>query len=1180
MTDVTDTYLTNAGFETDVAVSDLTSATNNPTGWTVSPTDKSYTQWGTANSSTTIQGNSTSQAPSAGDNYFYFRNNWNNNVTFSISQDSKAQIPAGQYIIYVDAYTYSSNSTQPAYTFTVENGSTTYVNGSLTANTKAWTTYYYHFNLTEDATLTFKATITPKSEAGSKNNWLLLDNIRLLKADNPQTPVANNTTDLYLRNEATGLYLSAGQTWGTHATVDNYGQEITAGLNNGVYTLKTQQYDKYVGGLYMDSGSANWLFLEAETGKYYLTQDGYNYMTSNGAGAEVINVTSPTANSVWTIVSKADRKTALSSASVDTPINATFLLPDPNFGRNNVAYSNWTWTFPNGENKDNAGNNDNFVVECYHKQFTFKTTLAAGTAPAGVYGLTAQGFYRQDGSDNDNLPVFFANNEEQTFPARTGSEGSMNAASTSFSSGLYTIDPIFVRIEDTDAFEVGAKLATNEALWCIWDNFQLTYYGDVTIAAVKMKASVDAYNAAMTEAQAFTESSMFAADWSTLQAAITANTLDLNDPGLTESALTTATANLVAANTAATAAVNAKTTYDTAVSTISGGTNIELTSLITNPGFETGNTNGWNNDGAITANAQDNSSFDNKQGTYYAERWHVSGTIDINQTVASLPAGIYKIEAYMYSDVNDAKLYVNSTEVSVSTSGKYTATVEIADKGSIKMGASCTLTNSTWICLDAFTLTYIGTVNDLTYTLATGKMGTDKSAAQSAAETTFSANKTLANYNALLTAITEAEASVANYATLKTAIDKAEAVKAANNFVTAAATTALENEISTATTAWNDVTYTDAEATAEIATLGSAVSGWHAIDDSGKAGAFMASTWGKTHENWFEAPYINTWSTEGDNDGSGFSVPFFEYYDDANKNLAAKTFTATLTGLANGCYEVQIWARAQRRSDADFNGDNSMITMSVNGGDAVSIMSNTGNNVGSGTNVMRLGRYTARGMVTDGTLTLSIDVKLGSNVHWLSWRDVKYTKLDEASLAITDAEWATFVAPFDVTIPDGVTAYNVTGEVDGTLTLEEVPTTILANKPVLLYKDEEVSETVYGKAEATAATNGLLTGVYAETPAPDDSYVLAKIGGKVAFYQVDSESKPTITANRCYLIASSPARALYFPGNEGTGIEAVNALTSGDSKIFNASGAQIPALQKGLNIVKQSNGKSYKVIVK
>ena len=537
----------------------------------------------------------------------------------------------------------------------------------------------------------------------------------------------------------------------------------------------------------------------------------------------------------------------------------------------------------------------------------------------------------------------------------------------------------------------------------------------------------------------------------------------------------------------------------------------------------------------------------------------------------------------MYSSTGDATFYVNDDSVEVSTSAKYSAVVEIADKGSIKIGATCNSTATTWVCMDGFELKYLASsYATLPYTLATDKMGTDKATAQTNAKTAFVDNPNMTTYNALLTAIAEAEASVANYTALKAAIDKAEAVKEANNFVTADATTAFESEIATATATWTNATYTDAEATAEIAVLGSAVSGWHAITSVGKAGAFMASTWGKTSENWWDAPYINTWSTEGDNDGTGFSVPFFEYYTDNTKNLDAKTFTATLTGMEKGRYEVELWARVQRRSDADFNSNARMITMSVNGGDSVSIM-NGSTTVGTGTSTMRLGRYTAVGDVTgDGELTLSIDVKLGANVHWLSWRDVKYTKLDEANMTITDAKYATFVAPFDVTIPTGVEAYTVDAAEDSRLTLNAVETTIPANTPVLLYSETETNQTFYGKAIAGEASEGLLTGVYETTDVPANSYVLLNQNKKVAFYQVQTAGDATVAANRAYLtVQGGSAKAFYFNLDDANAIEAISALTSDDYEgIYTVGGAKLNSLQKGINIVKMQNGETKKVIVK
>lgn len=1198
-TDVTSTYITNPSFESN-GNSAASSGNLTITGWTETQSSAgSFNDTQTRDASTASSSAFGSNiTPADGTYYLFYRHGWNGDAgtTATFTNTSKTVLPAGVYCIefmYQQSYSEDSNSkTNTRIKFAAKNSGSevaSVTTGNATKNASftndGWNKSYFIFNLEEAATIDFEFTLY---SGGQKRSDFLLDGIRLLKADNPATPVDNNTANLYLYNEKEGQYLSAGQNWGTQAICDNYGQEVTATLNNGFYTLKTQQYDnKYLGSdFYLDNGTgAKLLFLETaeSSGKYYITADGVNYLTSNGAGEALLkNVTTPTDASVWTIVSKADRKTALSSATIDNPGNATFLIGDANFSRN-CLQTPWTMTASNKNlsgGEDGNGGIGNHCAESWHSTFTLSQTLSS--MPVGVYGLVAQGFYRQDGSDNDHLPYFYIADQTGTFPVRTGSEDSMTKASASFTAGSYTIDPIYYRLDAAGNITLGAKLETNTSLWCVFDNFQLYYYGDVTVAQVRLKAYIDAYNAAMEEAEAFTEESMFASDWSTLQTAISNNTLDLDDPALTESDLTTATANLVAANTAATAAVAAKTTYDAAVTLIDGGTNVDLTSLIVNPGFESGNTNGWTNSGSITANAQSNSSFDNKQGSYYAERWHVAGTIDLNQTIAYLPAGVYKVEAYMYSDTEDATLYANSEEASVSTSQKYHAVVTIADKGSIKIGGSCTLTGSTWICMDDFKLTYLAaSIAELPYELATGKMGTDKSAAQEDAEDTFIAEPTMAHYNALLDAISAAEASVANYTKLKAAIDKANDIMAANNFVTAAATTAFQDEIDDATEGWTDVTFTDAEATAEIAALGSAVSG-HRGNATGKAGTFMVSAWdthtdGETAGEW-DGYYINTWSTEGDTDGSGFSVPFLEYWVSATNNLPAKKMTATLTDLPNGCYEIEMWARVQRRSDADFNADNSMITMNVNGGEKVSIMSNTNNNVGTGGNTMRLGRYTARGMVTDGTLTLSIDVKLGANVHWLSWRDVNYEKVADESITISDAGFATYVSDnaLDYSGVTGLKAYKAT-VAGNTITFSPV-TTVPAGEGVLLKAagDTYSVPVTAGVAAWDAEDNAFIrgTGEAVETGSGPYNYILNKVNGVIGFYRANGQ---TVATNRAYLQTTTNAARLnisFDDDDQTTGIARVEETVANDA-VYTLSGVRVEKPTKGLYI---KNGK--KVVIK
>lgn len=776
--------------------------------------------------------------------------------------------------------------------------------------------------------------------------------------------------------------------------------------------------------------------------------------------------------------------------------------------------------------------------------------------PKGVYGIS--GVARTNDTGANDICTYGKVGEETTYSA-AWDQSKMNATWNG-ADNWQTLSSIFAVGEEGTA-EVGL----HSTHFMQFDNFRMTYYGDVTIAEVKLATFVAAYNAALTTANAFTEASMFADGWTALQTAISDNTLDLNDPGLTESQLTTATGNLTAANEAATAAVAKKATYNTAIATIDGGTNVDLTSFIGNPSFESTAAyalvgNGWTNEG-VGIQGQTNSGFDGyRVGSVFAERWTGSGSIGAfktYQTISALPAGIYEVSAVATFNGEGATLFANSTTSAISDVGTYKAVIEIADKGSIELGVQAVAPTGSWFKADNFQLKYLGTIDDLTYTLAEGKMDKDKSAAQTAAETTFLGTKNLDNYNALLAAIAEAEASVANYAALKAAIDKANAEKTANNFVTTAATTTFEGVIATATSAWNDVTYTDQQAKDAVGTLKTA------------ACNYMGSAWitpDPKPEVWW---YFNTWSTEGDTDGTDFFNPFFENFKGNTDNLPNNTFTAQLTGLANGTYDVEVWARVQRRTDADFNSDNSMITMSVNDGTAVSLMSGQ-TTVGSGGSTMRLGRYTARGVVSDGTLTLSINVKLGSNVHWLSWRDVKYTKVADESVAVTDAGYATYVSDndLDYSSVSGLTAYKAT--VSGSTINFEKVTTVPAGEGVLLKGAKgSYSVPVTAGVAAWADDNNAFirgTGAAVETGSNPFNYILNNVGGVVGFYKANGQ---IVATNRAYLQAPVSASRLNFvfdDEEEVTGIKTINAVKNGEA-IYNLNGQRVNKAKNGLYIL-------------
>ena len=313
--------------------------------------------------------------------------------------------------------------------------------------------------------------------------------------------MAQLSGDMYIiKNVASGLYWGAGNNWGTQASLMEHPSYVTLNpQDDGTYYMETQVNNGgdsyYFSGDYMDSSTPVALTITQVDFDKYTIANGDDYYGWDGSTTVLgKNLSANSENALWEIVSYDDAVAALSQASAANPLDATFLIMAPDFGRNNIHLYMWDIS---GVNQLSGGNNINNCAESYHKNFSLSQTIA--NAPAGYYTLTAQGFYRQDGSNETNLPVFFANDETQVFPVRTGTENSMSDASVSFSNGLYTISPINVEVTEEGQLTVGAKLENNPYLWCIWDNFVLTYYGKDS--STSLSTAIATYNETMNSAK-------------------------------------------------------------------------------------------------------------------------------------------------------------------------------------------------------------------------------------------------------------------------------------------------------------------------------------------------------------------------------------------------------------------------------------------------------------------------------------------------------------------------------------------------------------------------------------------------------------------------------------------------------------------------------------------------------
>ncbi len=185
------------------------------------------------------------------------------------------------------------------------------------------------------------------------------------------------------------------------------------------------------------------------------------------------------------------------------------------------------------------------------------------------------------------------------------------------------------------------------------------------------------------------------------------------------------------------------------------------------------------------------------------------------------------------------------------------------------------------------------------------------------------------------------------------------------------------------------------------------------------------------------------------------------------------------------------------------------------------------------------------------------------------------------------SSFGTLCLPFPVTTLAGK-AYTLTEPVSlGNDIVATEVTSIAANTPVVVTAAGTYSGSGAVPAIASGAsfTNGQLVGVYTTTTAPEKSYVLQKHGSEVAFYLV-TDVQPTVNPFRAYIKDQSTAlqtiRVIGTGDNDGsTGIDGIyNNNGATETARYNAAGTIITAPQKGLNIIRYSDGTVRKVFVK
>lgn len=923
------------------------------------------------------------------------------------------------------------------------------------------------------------------------------------------TPQAPADGDFYLYNVGTGKFLSCGESYGTKAVVGNGALKLTLANNgSGAYTLYTTSTFSYgnpnsaqlqsSGFVDQSVNATTWTFTAVdglENTFTLLNAEGkYLCAPSDGTIIIALSETLPTdAYGYWKLI---NYDNLFNNATVTNPVDVTCLIGDANFESSNGTMTG-LWSM-NASNKNLCGGaSPNKCAESYRSTFSLSQVL--NNVPNGDYELTAQGFYRQDGSDNEHLPVFFINEKTSTFPLRTGTEGSMDAASASFSNGSYTISPIRVTVGD-GKITLGAKLEGNTMLWCIWDNFTLKYYGidlsayEAQISALRstlegLKDSPMNTTVKSSVETALSETASVAQEQSAMEAAIAqlnkaiedANTsiknyaaakayLDkastLDEAGQASYAANETVASVRSAYDDATLEVltdEQKAAMDAAIIVAAKAqTTIgsDWTLVIVNPSFENGFASGWTNNGM---DIQNNTSFP-KDGNNYCEKWQPNGTVKVSQVISDMPAGVYKLTVKAKTrGISSAKFFASDISVSTKIADEVnTYSIEFAcdANANITIGFEGTGTGAgnSWIALDDFHLTLVSAgLPDVT--AVTGKMNAEVDAAQTAAIEAYNENKTVDNYNKAVAAIAAAQTSVDAYTVAATAVAKAKAIKENHNLASAEAAATFAEAIAGIENPYNEGTLADDNARNAGTTLGTGVSGWHG-NNNAAAVVYLRDGYSLGDFEADPALHVNTWSTEGDNDGSGFSVPFYESWTPNSNSLATNTWTGSLSNLPTGLYKVSAWVRVQVK-DGTTVADATGITMDVNGGTAVDVTEGTQ----VGETQFQLATYEAEGLVKDGNLTVNFNIAADNNISWLSFQNVKYEKVRD----LTPEEQA--VVPTGITLDETEVALDATTSTK-TFTLTFTPEN--AEKAVS-WESSDASVATVADGVVTAVSSGTAT---------------------------------------------------------------------------------------------------------
>ena len=236
-TDVTSTYLTNADFEGEATSYQKPKSDRDiyqPTGWNISYTNGNENDVTSLGESTT-QWNQFSGKPqptNGGSKAYWMRYRWGSSENITLTQETRAALPAGTYCVSVDSY--SDDNTGNAIISVEGVSQTVRANG-------AWANYKVVFTLASEKKVTISLSYT---NTAADDHAAAFDNVKILD-------VSNEPTGITLKNVlgGTSANLADFNVWYNDYTLEvegTAGTEIRVTADNISYTPETTGTIRFV----------------------------------------------------------------------------------------------------------------------------------------------------------------------------------------------------------------------------------------------------------------------------------------------------------------------------------------------------------------------------------------------------------------------------------------------------------------------------------------------------------------------------------------------------------------------------------------------------------------------------------------------------------------------------------------------------------------------------------------------------------------------------------------------------------------------------------------------------------------------------------------------------------------------------------------------------------------------